>query len=93
MHHAIYFGHLFFLHSAFALFIFYLNANFQETLAALQTDDIFRGIVILVIMLVYFMLIENLNANFTEAKKSMKFFLFVSSFLTALLTMLFLVSI
>lgn len=93
MQHAIYFGHLFFLHSAFALSIFYLSANFQDTFAALNTEDIFRGIVVLIIMLIYCILIGNLNSNFTDGKKSMKFILFASSFLTALLTMLFLISI
>lgn len=93
MQHAIYFSHLFFLHSAFALSIFYLNENFQEMFAALHTQDIFRSIVILIIMLVYCMLIKNLNSNFTEAKKSIKFILFASSFFTAMLTMLFLISI
>lgn len=93
MQHAIYFSHLFFLHSVFALSIFYLNANFQDTFAELQTDNIFRSIVVLIIMVVYCMLIKSLNSNFTEAKKSIKFILFASSFFTAMLTMLFLISI
>ncbi len=93
MQHAIYFSHLFFLHSAFLLSLFYLNANFQGTFAELNTNDIFRSIVVLIIMLVYCLLIGNLNSNFTEAKKSMKFILFAFSFLTAMLAMLFLISI
>ena len=88
-----YFLYLFFMHSAFALSIFYLNENFQEAFSSLSAANVTRGIVVGAIMLFYSVLIQDLNSNFKELKKTRKFVLFFGSFITAMVTMLFLISI
>lgn len=59
----------------------------------MNTSDIIRSIVIGLILLFYSVLIEDLNSKFKETRKIIKFLLFFCSFLTAGITMLFLISI
>jgi hypothetical protein len=88
-----YFLYLYFLNSIFFLCIVYMTENFQESFTDLNAADIVRGIVIFLILLSYTLLLRDPPSKYTEFGERTKNLYFFGSLFTAIVTMMFLISI
>ncbi|SDH84607.1 hypothetical protein SAMN04487975_108161 [Planococcus glaciei] len=88
-----YFLYLYFLNSIFFLCIVYMTENFQESFTNLNAADIVSGIVIFLILLSYTWLLRDPPSKYDEFGERTKNLYFFGSLFTAIVTMMFLISI
>ncbi|WP_226577457.1 hypothetical protein [Halobacillus litoralis] len=78
-----FFLYSFFLHTVFQLAFFYAEDNFRKPLGGFSQPDMFRVLLILVVLLSYFRLIPQLFDRFEELSKRSKLGLTILSFIVS----------